>query len=212
MLKAQGAVLVDVEAPKLSGVGEAESLVLHTELKADLNAYLKTTPPAVKTRTLADVIAFDTANAATEMPFFAQETFEAAEKTRGLADPEYLGARAKSLRLAGKEGIDAMLAKAQATILVEPTYGMPWLSDTVYGDQFSGPSASELPAIAGYPHLTVPMGLVRGVPVGLSFIATAMGDSTVLQAGYVYEQAAKARVAPTYAATNDAGPGLDGAR
>jgi amidase len=89
---------------------------------------------------------------------------------------------------------------------------MPWLSDTVYGDQFSGPSASELPAIAGYPHLTVPMGLVRGVPVGLSFIATAMGDSTVLQAGYVYEQAAKARVAPTYAATNDAGPGLDGAR
>jgi amidase len=105
-----------------------------------------------------------------------------------------------------------MLAKAQATILVEPTYGMPWLSDTVYGDQFSGPSASELPAIAGYPHLTVPMGLVRGVPVGLSFIATAMGDSTVLQAGYVYEQAAKARVAPTYAATNDAGPGLDGAR
>ncbi len=212
VLKAQGAVLVDVEAPKLSGVGEAESLVLHTELKADLNAYLKTTPPAVKTRTLADVIAFDTANAATEMPFFAQETFEAAEKTRGLADPEYLGARAKSLRLAGKEGIDAMLAKAQATILVEPTYGMPWLSDTVYGDQFSGPSASELPAIAGYPHLTVPMGLVRGVPVGLSFIATAMGDSTVLQAGYVYEQAAKARVAPTYAATNDAGPGLDGAR
>ncbi|MFT6570769.1 MAG: amidase [Sphingomonas echinoides] len=212
VLKAQGAVLVDVDAPTLNGIGEAESLVLHTELKADLNAYLATTPAAVKTRTLADVIAFNTANAATEMPFFAQETFEAAEKTRGLTDPEYLGARAKSRRLAGKEGIDAMLAKAQATILVEPTYGMPWLSDTVYGDQFSGPSASELPAISGYSHLTVPMGLVRGVPVGLSFIATAMGDSTVLQAGYVYEQAAKARALPTYAATNDAGPGLEGAR
>ena len=105
-----------------------------------------------------------------------------------------------------------MLAKANATILVEPTYGMPWLSDTVYGDQFSGPSASELPAVSGYPHLTVPMGLVRGVPVGLSFIATAWADRAVLNAGYVYEQAAKARVVPTYAATNDAGPGLDGVR
>ncbi|MEG3177452.1 amidase [Sphingomonas sp. RB3P16] len=212
VLSAQGAVLVDVTAPKLDGIGEAELLVLQTELKADLNTYLATTPKAVTTRTLADVIAFDTANAANEMPFFAQETFEAAEKTRGLTDPEYLGARAKSLRLAGKEGIDAMLASAQATLLVEPTYGMPWLSDTVYGDQFSGPSASELPAIAGYPHLTVPMGLVRGVPVGVSFIATAWADRAVLNAGYVYEQAAKARVAPGYAATNDAGPGLAGAR
>ena len=212
VLKSQGAVLVDVEQPKLEGLGAAETAVLHTELKADLNAYLATTPAAVKTRTLAQVIAFDTANAGSEMPFFAQETFEAAEKTRGLADPEYLGARAKSLRLAGKEGIDAMLAKANATLLVEPTYGMPWLSDTVYGDQFSGPSASELPAVSGYPHLTVPMGLVRGVPVGLSFIATAWGDQAVLNAGFVYEQAAKARVAPTYSASNDAGPGLAGVR
>jgi amidase len=82
----------------------------------------------------------------------------------------------------------------------------------VYGDQFSGPSASELPAVSGYPHLTVPMGLVRGVPVGLSFIAGAWGDRAVLNAGYVYEQAAKARVVPTYALTNDAGPGLEGAK
>ena len=212
VLKAQGAVLVDVEQPKLDGIGAAEGQVLHVELKADLNAYLATTPKAVTARTLAQVIAFNDTNKATEMPFFEQETFLEAEKTDGLANPEYLGSRAKSLRLAGKEGIDAMLAKANATILVEPTYGMPWLSDTVYGDQFSGPSASELPAVAGYPHLTVPMGLVRGVPVGLSFIATAWQDRAVLNAGYVYEQAATARVAPRYAATNDAGPGLDGAK
>ena len=212
VLKAQGAVLVDVVPPKLDGLGEAELLVLQTELKADLDAYLATTPRAVTTRTLEQVIAFDTANAAVEMPFFAQETFEAAAKTAGLKDAEYLGARAKSLRLAGKEGIDAMLATAQATLLVEPTYGMPWLSDTVYGDVFSGPSASELPAVAGYPHLTVPMGLVRGVPVGLSFIATRWEDQRVLNAGYVYEQASRARVAPRYLPSNDAGPGLEGAR
>ena len=212
VLKAQGAVLVDVEQPKLDGLGAAEGMVLHVELKADLDAYLATTPKAVTVRTLDQAIAFNDANRASEMPFFEQETFIEAAKTDGLANPEYLGARAKSLRLAGKEGIDAMLAKANATLLVEPTYGMPWLSDTVYGDQFSGPSASELPAVSGYPHLTVPMGLVRGVPVGLSFIASAWADRAVLNAGYVYEQAAKARVAPSYAATNDAGAGLERAK
>jgi amidase len=212
VLKAQGAILVDVDAPKDGGRGDAEFDVLKTELKADLDAYLATTPGAVKTRTLDQVIAFDEANKAAEMPFFGQEIFLDAAKTRGLADAEYLGARAKSLRLAGAEGIDAMLKKADATLLVEPTYGLPWLSDTVSGDNFNGPSASELPAIAGYPHLTVPMGLVKGLPVGLSFIATAWGDQAVLNAGYAYEQASRARVAPRYLPVADAGAGLDGTR
>lgn len=212
VLKAAGAVLVEVKQPKLEGIGEAELLVLQTELKADLDTYLATTPAAVRTRTLDQVIAFNTANAATEMPFFAQETFEAAAKTGGLGDPAYKAARAKSLRLASVEGIDAMLRSAGATVLVEPTYGPAWLSEPVYGDQYGGPSASELPAVAGYPNLTVPMGLVRGLPVGLSFIATKYGDAAVLGAGYAYEQRAKARVAPRYRATADAGPGLDGVR
>jgi len=211
VLKAQGAELVDVEAPKLDGLGEAEFQVLLTELKADLNSYLASTPAAVKTRTLADVIAFNKANAATEMPFFAQETFEAAEKTRGLADAEYLGARAKSLRLAGAEGISAMLAKAKATILVEPTYGPGWLIEPIYGDQYQGPSSSELPAVSGYPNLTVPMGLARGMPVGISFIGTPYSEQALFNAGYVYEQASKKRVAPRYLPQADVGAGMDGA-
>jgi amidase len=210
VLKAQGAVLVDVERPKLDGMGEAEFQVLLTELKADLNAYLATTPPAVKTRTLADVIAFNEANKAAEMPFFAQETFLEAEKTRGIDDPEYLGARAKSKRLAGKEGIDAMLAKANATILVEPTTGPAWLTEPVYGDGGGGPSSSELPAVSGYPNLTVPMGLVKGLPVGLSFIGTAYAEQALLNAGYVYEQASKARAVPRYLPQADVGPGQEG--
>ena len=212
VLKAQGAVLVDADMPKLDGIGEAELLVLQTELKADLDTYLATTPAAVRTRTLDQVIAFNRANAATEMPFFAQETFEAAAKTKGLDDPAYKAARAKSLRLAGAEGIDAMLKTARATVLVEPTYGPAWLSEPVYGDQYGGPSASELPAVAGYPNLTVPMGLVRGLPVGLSFIATRYGDGTVLNAGYAYEQRANARTAPRYLPSAAVGTGLDGAR
>lgn len=204
VLKKAGAVLVDVEQPKLDGLGEAEFEVLKTELKVDMNAYLATVPAAVTTRTLDQVIAFN-ARTTSETAFFGQETFEQAAKTHGLSDAEYLGLRAKSLRLAGAEGIDAMLRTAKATILVSPTYGLPWLSDSVGGDHFTGPSASELPAVAGYPHLTVPMGLVKGLPAGMSFIATAYGDGAVLAAGYAYEQASRARVAPRYLATADAG-------
>jgi amidase len=112
------------------------------------------------------------------------------------------------VRLAGREGIDAMLKAANAQILVTPTYGTPWLSDPAHGDQFSGPSASELPAVSGYPHLTVPMGLVEGLPAGLSFIGTAYADELLLKAGYAYEQATHARVAPRYlpSAPADLGP------
>ena len=212
ILQRAGATLVDVTRPDLDGIGEAEFEVLKTELKADLDAYLATTPASVKTRTLDQVVAFNKANRTSEMPFFGQEIFEMAAGTRGLNDPDYLRLRAKSLRLAGAEGIDAMLKAANATLLVSPTLGLPWLSDSVSGDSPSGPSASQLPAIAGYPHLTVPMGLVKGLPVGLSFIATAYGDEQVLQAGYAYEQASKARVAPKYLPSAAVGPGLDGVR
>jgi amidase len=204
-------VLVDVKRPELDGLGDAELSVLLTELKADLDAYLATTPATVRTRTLTEVIAFNKANAAAEMPFFGQELFEQAAATKGLRDPAYLAARAKSLRLAGAEGIDAMLKTANATILVQPSYGAAWLTDTVYGDQYNGPSASGLAAVAGYPNLTVPMGLIDGLPVGISFVATAHGDGAVLGAGYAYEQRSRARTAPRYLPTADAGPGLEGA-
>jgi amidase len=211
-LKKAGAILVDVEAPKAEGLGDAEFEVLKTELKADLDTYLSTTPAGVKARSLDQVIAFNAANAATEMPFFGQEIFQMAAGTRGATDAEYLGLRAKSLRLAGAEGIDAMLKTAKAAILVAPTYGLPWLSDSVSGDRSTGPSASEMPAVAGYPHLTVPMGLAKGLPVGLSFIATAFDDQRVLEAGYAYEQASASRVPPRYLPVADAGQGLEGIR
>ncbi|MHA6721822.1 amidase [Sphingomonas sp. RS2018] len=212
VLARAGAVLVEVEQPKLDGIGDAEFDVLKMELKSDLNAYLATTSAAVKTRTLADVIAFNRANAGAELPYFAQEIFEMAEKTGGVDDPAYKAARAKSLRLAGVEGIDAMLAKGGVRMLVSPTYSMPWLSDPVYGDKFDGPSASELPAIAGYPHLTVPMGLAGGLPVGLSFIGPKWSEAALLAAGFAYEQTAKARVVPGYRVTVDAGAGVEGVR
>lgn len=209
VLRASGAVLVEVTQPKTPGVGDAEFDVLKMELKSDLNTYLATTPAAVKTRTLAQVIAFNRANATAEMPFFGQEIFEAAEKTGGTHDPAYAAARAKSLDGA-VAALKAMMDKADARLLVSPTYGMAWLSDPVYGDKFSGPSASELPAIAGWPHLTVPMGLAKGLPVGISFIGPAWSERALLEAGAAYEGAAKARVTPRYVASAEVGPGLAG--
>ena len=210
VLTRAGAILVEVKQPKSGGIGAAELLVLQTELKVGLDAYLATTPTTVRTRSLDQVIAFNAANREVEMPFFDQETFEAAAKTMGLADPAYKAARAKSQLAAGVNGIDAMLKAAGATILVQPSYGAAWLSDPVYGDQYNGPSASELPAIAGYPHLTVPMGLVRGLPVGLSFIATKFGEAAVLGAGYAFEQRAHARTAPRYLLSIDPGETMAG--
>ena len=200
-LKGAGAVLVDIDkidAPK--GLGEAEFKVLLTELKADLNTYLATTPPSVKTRTLAGVIAFNTANATREMPFFGQETFIAAEKTKGLDDPDYLKALATS-RDGARVTLTRLLTDNKVALLVAPTYGPAWLSDPVHGDQYEGPSASGLPAVSGYPHLTVPMGQVMGLPVGLSFIGPAWSEAMLLNAGDAYEQVRGPLPAPAYAPT-----------
>jgi amidase len=192
-------------------MGDAEFDVLKFELKSDLDKYLAAAAPAVKTRSLDAVVAFDTANAATEMPYFAQEIFDMSAKSKGVDEPTYKAQREKSLT-AAKGAIDSMLKDAGATILVQPTYGPAWLSDPVYGDQYTGPSSSELPAISGYPNLTVPMGLVRGLPVGISFIGPAYSEQALLNAGYAYEQASKARAAPRYLPTVDTGTAVSAVR
>ena len=186
----QGAVLVDIKDGSVKGLGDAEMTVMMTELKADLNAYLASTPAAVKARTLADVIAFNKANAVQEMPYFGQELFEQAEQTKGLDDPAYIKASSFA-RAASAARIDGLLAANKVTVLVAPTYGPAWLSDLIYGDQYSGPSATQLPATSGYPHLTVPMGDVQGLPVGLSLIGPKWSEAMLLQTGYAFEQGRK---------------------
>jgi amidase len=209
-LKAQGAVIVELKDYKPpASLGDDEGLVLMTELKADLNAYLATTPPAVKTRTLAQVIAF---NAATprELALFGQEFFEQAETTKGLDDPAYQKARADSLRAAGADGIDKLLADNHLDALIAPSYGPPYRIDVATGDHDLGGS-STLPAVAGYPHLTVPMGQTFGLPVGLSFIGPAWSDARILALGYAFEQATGARRAPTYAKSVESGAAVQAA-
>lgn len=210
-LTALGAVLVEVEKPNMDAMRAASGTVLNAEFKTDLNAYLASTDPAkVESRTLADLIAFNSAHANREMPLFGQELFEKAQAGAGAADPAYAEARDKAKRLAGPEGIDAMLAAHKVDLLLTISYGPAWISDTLYGDNYPGPRGSTSPAaIAGYPHLTVPMGQVRGLPVGLSFIGAAYDEQRLLNAGYAFEQAQGLKLRPDFRPTADAGPELE---
>ncbi|WP_166576452.1 amidase [Caulobacter sp. SLTY] len=171
VLRDQGAVLVEIkDFPNRREIGGHELVILLTELKVGLADYLATTDPErVKVRTLADVIAFNRANAAQELALFPQDLFEQAERTNGLADPAYLKAKAEADRLA-RGGLDKLMADNDVVALVGPTLGPSWLIDPVLGDRYVGGGAGNAAAVAGYPHLTVPMGLAKGMPVGLSFI------------------------------------------
>jgi amidase len=197
-LRAQGAVLVDIaEMPNRAEMGRHSFQVLLHEFKDGLNRYLATTPPSVATRTLAQIIEFNRANAATEMPLFGQELFEQAEATTGLTS-EYRRARETMQRLAGAEGIDRLMREHNIDALVGPTMPAAWFIDAVHGDVISGGGGGSLAAIAGYPHLTVPMGHLRGLPVGLSFLGPKWSDGLILSIGYAYEQASQKRIVPRF--------------
>jgi amidase len=200
VLRARGAELVEIRELPINRqeMGRNEVTVLRSELKHDLNAYLATLPASVRSRTLEQVIAFNREHEAEEMPLFGQDTFEQAQATGGL-DDTWRTARATSLRLAGPEGIDRLLRDNNVIALVAPTRPAAWLIDSVHGDTSPGGGpAGSLAAVAGYPHLTVPMGEVRGLPVGLSFIGSKWDDARILALGFAYEQASNMRVEPRF--------------
>ena len=206
-LRRAGAVLVEVKLPDDPKISDDENLVLQTELKADMAAYLATTPAAVPSRSLADLIAFDNRTPA-ELRLFGQELFVQAQATKGLDDPAYLAARAESLRKTGSEGIDRLLSANRLDALVAPTVGPAWRVDLVYGDT-NPASFTTFPAVAGYPHLTAPMGMVGALPVGLSVIGAKWSDAQVLALGEAWQAIAPPLAPPTYPASVDPDPNPD---
>ncbi len=196
-LRAAGAEIVEITEPPADfrSLGGWEIQVLMSELKHDLNAYLASTDPAqVATRTLADLIAFNEAEPR-EMELFGQELFLRAETTGGLQEPVYVEARERSFRAAGPEGIDRLMSTNNVVALIAPTTSRAWTNDREDDDNGQG-SASRLAAIAGYPHLTVPMGFDRGMPIGLSFIGGKWDDARILSLGHAYEQRTRERRPP----------------
>ena len=197
-LRKAGAVLVDVKGvddATLSQIATAEGEALRVEFKAALNAYLATLPPAVKTRTLADLVAFN-AHEPRETPLFGQEVFEQALSAPPITDPGYLEKRARARDLA-RGALDKMLADTNVVALVGPTTGPASMVDPIDGSRSLG-SYSTLPAVSGYPHLTVPMGQVTGLPVNISFIGPAWSEARLLSLGYAFEQATHARFNPQF--------------
>jgi amidase len=196
-MKAAGATLVVIEEfPHLDRINDAELPILLAELKVNLNEYLASTPKSVATRTLEDVIAFNVRTPA-ELALFGQDLFAQAQQTPGLADAKYREAVATAKGLAGREGIDRMLKQHKLDALAAPTGGPAWTIDVVNGDHFLG-AASTLPAVAGYPHITVPMGEATGLPVGLSFIGEAWSEAELIALAYAFEQRTHARKPPHY--------------
>jgi amidase len=190
-LKAQGAVLIDpAEIRTLGRFDDAESIVMHYELKAGLKAYLGRLGPDAPVRSLADIIAFNERRASEEMPWFGQETFLKAEARGPLTEKAYREARALCRRMSRRDGIDAVMDAHRLDALAAPTDGPAWLTDFVLGDHFIL-SSSTPAAVAGYPAVTVPAGAVNGLPVGLTFFGRAWSEPLLLRLAYAYEQATK---------------------
>jgi amidase len=200
-MRASGAVVVDPVALDTPGnLWESELEVLLHEFKADLNAYLAGLGAATPVRTLADIIAFNEQHKDREMPHFGQELFLQAEKKGPLTSPEYRRALRHNHDATRRLGIDAVMRKHRLDAIVAPTGAPAWLTDLVNGDCSPG-GASSIPAIAGYPHITVPAGFVRGLPVGVSFFGRAWSEPTLIRIAYAYEQATKHRRAPRFQPT-----------
>lgn len=187
-LRNAGATVVAVSYPASGTLGSAENTVLLTEFKVDIGLYLQGLPTGlVPHRTLADLIAFNNANAATELQFFGQEIFTAAQATTGLNSTSYTSALATARRLSRTDGLDRLFSTNRLDLLVTQTNGVAWRTTLGAGDAFIPPSSSQRPAVAGYPHLTLPMGRTNGLPVGLSFIGLKWADAKVLAAAHAFE-------------------------
>lgn len=204
VLKQQGAEIVDpADIPTLGQFDADELTILLHEFKADVPRFFAWWGPGAPLRSVADIIAFNNAHRADELQVFGQEILLQAEAARGLTDAAYLQARARARRLAGPEGIDAVMTRYRLDALVAPTGGPAWLTDHARGDSgtATAPAPSTVAAVAGYPHITVPMGQDHGLPVGLSFVGKAWSEATLIRLAYAYEQATHQRRPPTFAAS-----------
>ncbi len=205
-LEAAGAILVEIEERPESppGLGGLAYDLLRIEFKDGLNKYLSTTDPAkVTTRTLAELIEFNIANADVELALFNQSIFTGSQAMVGIDSDEYKNAVEVVQKASREDGVDKLLSENNVAVLVAPSGVFAPAIDAVNGDNWPSPwpGYGSPAARAGYPHATVPMGAFRNVPVGLSFIGTANQDAQVLAYAYAYEQQSNRRVTPTYLAT-----------
>ena len=199
-LRAQGAEVIDpADVPHATDLQEPEWELLKYEFKTDLEVYLSAVGGEVP-RTLADLIAFNAAHADVELALFGQEVFEQAAEKGPLTEPAYTELLATCGRLSREEGLDAVLAEHRLDAVVAPSGSPAWLIDHVLGDHYVGGNSSPA-AVSGYPSITVPMGAISGLPVGVSFTGPAWSEDRLIGVAFAFEQATAHRRAPTFRTT-----------
>lgn len=195
-MRQQGAEITEVDfLEKVKGISAEEYLVLQYEFKVGLNQYLAKTNASVKT--LKEVIDFNARHESRVMPFFKQEILEKSEAKEKLDSKEYNDALKKILSVT-RSAIDNTLAELRLDAICGPTNGPSWCTDLINGDFFSGYGMYSSAAIAGYPHISVPMGAVQGLPVGLTFLSRAYDEPGLITIASAYEQASKKREVPKF--------------
>lgn len=196
-MRAKGAVIVEVDhIERLKDIEDNEFTLLQYEFKDGLNRYLQGVDD-VPVNSLKDIIAYNASHASETMPYFGQEILEASEARGNLNDAAYREARNKVVSIS-RQAIDGLMAEHKLDTLCGPSTGPAWCTDLVNGDSFSGYGMGSGAAMAGYPSITVPLGMVHGLPVGLLFVGTAFDEAKLLALAYAYEQVSGNRQRPTF--------------
>jgi amidase len=195
-MRIKGAVVIEVEMPKAANYEDASFQVLLYEFKDGLNKYLNGLSDSVSVRSLTDLISFNKTDSV-ELAYFDQKLLEMAEKKGSVESEDYRKALSLILKATREEGIDKLMNDNKLDAIIAPTGSPAWKTDLLLGDHFVGGSSS-LAAISGYPAITVPMGFIEDLPVGITFFGKAWSEPALLEIAYSYEQFTKHRKAPTY--------------
>tara|TARA_Y100000590_G_scaffold413427_2_gene509254 strand:+ start:1225 stop:2862 length:1638 start_codon:yes stop_codon:yes gene_type:complete len=199
-MEKNGAVIIDpANLPPAEWDDILPLVVLEHEFKAGLNAYLESLGPSAPVKSLAEIIDFNERNSEVEMPYFGQERMYASQARGPLTDQDYRKAVSAIQRGNRQDGIDALMDLHNLDAIIAPTMGLAWMTDHIKGDRLCGAGSSSAPAaIAGYPDISVPMGFVSGLPIGISFFGRAWSEPALLGVAYAFEQETNHRRPPTF--------------
>ena len=196
IMKEKGAELVEIETIAPRGTGSHSFQVMLYEYKAGLNDYFEQLGEDAPIKTLEDLIAFNLKDSL-ELKYFNQAYLKMAQEKEDLNSDAYKTALENLKRMSQQEGIDRVMNEHQLDAIIAPTGSPAWSTDWLNGDNFHLGSSSPA-AWAGYPNITVPMGDIHGLPVGLSIFGTAWSEGKLIEIAYAFEQATQARIVPTF--------------
>lgn len=200
-LKQQGVTIIELEKLYDPAAGDLSFEIMLYEYKDGLNKYFASLGPDARVKSLQEVIEFNIKDSI-ELKFFNQELMILAQAKSGLDSQEYKDALETMLKMVREEGIDKVMDEHSLDAIIAPTGGPAWKTDHVNGDAYLIGSSSPA-AIAGYPNITIPMGFVDGLPVGISFFGRAWSEAVLLEIASAYESGTKHRKPPRFVLSDE---------